>query len=111
MGAPLYISEIAPPNSRGSLMVLEAISFDAYWIPYGTRAMRGDWAFRLPFLLQMIPAQIPLGIETKKVSMYSLVSVDFLYLMKRLSWNGRAFLQKTDSMKPITLNLRPSRRT
>ncbi|GLI82198.1 hypothetical protein PoHVEF18_010605 [Penicillium ochrochloron] len=26
MGAPLYISEIAPPNLRGSLMVLEAIS-------------------------------------------------------------------------------------
>lgn len=25
MGAPLYISEIAPPNLRGSLLVLEAI--------------------------------------------------------------------------------------
>lgn len=42
MGAPLYISEIAPPNLRGSLMVLEAISIVvgavvAYWITYGTR--------------------------------------------------------------------------
>lgn len=42
MGAPLYISEIAPPNLRGSLMVLEAVSIVigaivAYWITYGTR--------------------------------------------------------------------------
>ncbi|KAJ5990228.1 hypothetical protein N7522_010435 [Penicillium canescens] len=63
MGAPLYISEIAPPNLRGSLMVLEAISIVigaivAYWITYGTRAIQGDWSFRLPFLLQMIPALI-----------------------------------------------------
>ncbi|KAJ5633629.1 hypothetical protein N7528_001471 [Penicillium herquei] len=61
MGAPLYISEIAPPNLRGSLMVLESVSIVigaivAYWITYGTRAMSGDWAFRLPFLLQMMPA-------------------------------------------------------
>ena len=44
MGAPLYISEIAPPNLRGSLMVLEAISIVigaivAYWITYGTRCV------------------------------------------------------------------------
>jgi MFS family permease len=61
MGAPLYISEIAPPNLRGSLLVLEAISIVigaiiAYWITYGTRHIAGVWAFRLPFLLQMIPA-------------------------------------------------------
>ncbi|KAJ5675955.1 hypothetical protein N7462_008852 [Penicillium macrosclerotiorum] len=61
MGAPLYISEIAPPNLRGSLMVLEAISIVigaivAYWITYGTRDISGEWAFRLPFLLQMVPA-------------------------------------------------------
>lgn len=42
MGAPLYISEIAPPNLRGSLMVLEALSIVigaivSYWITYGTR--------------------------------------------------------------------------
>lgn len=42
MGAPLYISEIAPPNLRGSLLALEAISIVigaiiAYWITYGTR--------------------------------------------------------------------------
>ncbi|GMG43262.1 unnamed protein product [Aspergillus oryzae var. brunneus] len=42
MGAPLYISEIAPPAWRGSLLVLESISIVigaivAYWITYGTR--------------------------------------------------------------------------
>ena len=41
MGAPVYISEIAPPNLRGSLLVLEALSIVigaiiAYWITYGT---------------------------------------------------------------------------
>ncbi|CAG7560632.1 unnamed protein product [Fusarium equiseti] len=63
MGAPLYISEIAPPNLRGSLLVLEAISIVigaiiAYWITYGCRDISNDWAFRLPFLLQMAPALI-----------------------------------------------------
>lgn len=61
MGAPLYITEIAPPNLRGSLLVLEAISIVigaiiSYWITYGTRHIDGDWAFRLPFVLQMAPA-------------------------------------------------------
>ena len=42
LGAPLYISEIAPPNLRGSLLVLESLSIVigailAYWITYGTR--------------------------------------------------------------------------
>lgn len=60
MGAPLYISEIAPPNLRGSLLVLEAISIVigaiiAYWITYGCRDISNHWAFRLPFLLQMAP--------------------------------------------------------
>jgi MFS family permease len=82
MGAPLYISEIAPPNLRGSLLVLEAFfiivgAIVAYWLTFGTRCVfsaqspwgsslltahtryiDGDWGFRLPFLLQMIPALI-----------------------------------------------------
>ncbi|KAI9759747.1 MAG: hypothetical protein M4579_002132 [Chaenotheca gracillima] len=61
MGAPLYISEIAPPELRGSLLVLEQLSIVtgaiiSYWITYGTRSMVGDWQFRLPFLLQIVPA-------------------------------------------------------
>ncbi|KAF5612152.1 quinate transporter [Fusarium sp. NRRL 25303] len=69
MGAPLYISEIAPPNLRGSLLVLEAISIVigaiiAYWITYGCRDISNDWAFRLPFLLQMVPAlMVGIGIQ------------------------------------------------
>lgn len=30
----------------------------AYWITYGTRYMAGEWAWRLPFLLQLIPGFI-----------------------------------------------------
>ncbi|KIW24678.1 uncharacterized protein PV07_10380 [Cladophialophora immunda] len=61
MGAPLYISEIAPPNLRGNLLVLEQFSIVigaivAYWITYGTNDIPNSWCFRLPFLLQMVPA-------------------------------------------------------
>lgn len=63
MVAPLYIGEISPPEIRGSLLVLEefCIVFGivvAYWITYGTRYMSGEWAWRLPFLLQMIPSTV-----------------------------------------------------
>ena len=60
MVAPLYISEISPPEIRGALLVLEELSIVtgivvAFWITYGTRYMSGEWAWRLPFLLQMVP--------------------------------------------------------
>ena len=63
MVAPLYISEIAPAEIRGSLLVLEELSIVtgiviAFWITYGTRYMAGEWAWRLPFLLQLIPGLI-----------------------------------------------------
>ena len=59
--APLYISEISPPEIRGTLLVLEEFSIVAgiviaFWITYGTRFIQGEWAWRLPFLLQMVPA-------------------------------------------------------
>lgn len=62
-GAPLYISEIAPPHLRGALLVLESVSIVlgavvSYWITYATRHMEGDIAFRLPFGLQMVCAII-----------------------------------------------------
>ncbi|KAH6957317.1 general substrate transporter [Fusarium avenaceum] len=59
----------APPNLRGSLLVLEAISIVigaiiAYWITYGCRDISNHWAFRLPFLLQMAPAlMVGIGIQ------------------------------------------------
>lgn len=63
MVAPLYISEISPPEIRGALLVLEELCIVtgivvAYWITYGTRYMAGEWSWRLPFLLQMIPGGI-----------------------------------------------------
>ncbi|KAJ5234402.1 uncharacterized protein N7469_003570 [Penicillium citrinum] len=63
MVAPLYISEISPPECRGTLLVLEEWCIVlgiviAYWITYGTRYMAGEWSWRLPFLLQMVPGFI-----------------------------------------------------
>lgn len=63
MGAPLYISEISPPNLRGTLLVLESVSIVsgvvmAYWISFGTRYIESEASFRLPFALQMICAII-----------------------------------------------------
>lgn len=62
-GAPLYISEIAPPNLRGALLVLESISIVsgvviAFWVTYGTRYIPGEASFRLPLGLQMVSATI-----------------------------------------------------
>jgi MFS family permease len=61
LGAPLYITEIAPPNLRGSLLVLEQFSIVvgaivSYWLTYGTSEIPNEWSWRLPFLLQMVPA-------------------------------------------------------
>ena len=79
MVAPLYISEISmykslvyieqhlltlppgPPECRGTLLVLEEFCIVsgiviAYWITFGTRYMAGEWSWRLPFLLQMVPS-------------------------------------------------------
>ncbi|RMY41507.1 hypothetical protein D0864_16194, partial [Hortaea werneckii] len=66
MVAPLYISEISPPEIRGTLLVLEEFSIVtgiviAFWITYGTRYMPSEWAWRLPFLLQIFPG-LGLGI-------------------------------------------------
>lgn len=66
MVAPLYMSEISPPEIRGTLLVLEewSIVFGivvAYWITYGTRYLASgttEWTFRFPFLLQILPAII-----------------------------------------------------
>ncbi|KXG51101.1 General substrate transporter [Penicillium griseofulvum] len=60
MVAPLYISEISPPECRGTLLVMEEWCIVlgiviAFWITYGTQYMVGEWAWRLPFLLQLIP--------------------------------------------------------
>lgn len=63
MVAPLYISEISPPEIRGALLVLEEFSIVlgiivAYWITYGTQYIPSDWSWRLPFLIQIAPGLV-----------------------------------------------------
>ncbi|KAF2237453.1 putative MFS monosaccharide transporter [Viridothelium virens] len=58
--APLYISEISPPETRGALLVLEEFAIVtgiviAFWITYGTQYISSEWSWRLPFLLQLVP--------------------------------------------------------
>lgn len=55
-----------PPECRGTLLVLEEFCIVlgiviAHWITYGTRFMAGEWSWRLPFLLQMIPGFVLAG--------------------------------------------------
>ncbi|RCI16641.1 hypothetical protein L249_2575 [Ophiocordyceps polyrhachis-furcata BCC 54312] len=66
MVVPLYISEISPPEIRGTLLVLEELSIVvgivvAFWITYGTQFIESDWSWQLPFLLQIFPG-ILLGV-------------------------------------------------
>lgn len=66
MVAPLYISEISPPEIRGALLALEELSIVtgiviAFWITYGTRYIAGEWSWRLPFVLQIVPALLLAG--------------------------------------------------
>ncbi|RSH92685.1 hypothetical protein EHS25_008130 [Saitozyma podzolica] len=61
--APMYISEISPPNVRGALLVLESNLIVLgviimFYITYATRHMASDWAFRLPFTVQMAPCVV-----------------------------------------------------
>ncbi|PPJ57782.1 hypothetical protein CBER1_00118 [Cercospora berteroae] len=63
MVTPLYISEISSAEVRGSLLVCEEFSIVvgiviAFWTTYGTYHMDNEWAWRLPFLLQMVPADM-----------------------------------------------------
>lgn len=63
---PLYNAELAPPEVRGFLVALQQLTttvgiFLAYWIAYGTSHIDGgssQWAWRIPLLVQGIPAII-----------------------------------------------------
>ncbi|KAH8675185.1 putative MFS monosaccharide transporter [Ilyonectria robusta] len=57
---PLYISEISPPEIRGTLLVFEELSIVigivvSFWITYGTQYIGSHWSWQLPFLIQIIP--------------------------------------------------------
>ena len=56
--APVYISEMAPPEIRGTLLVLQELSITtaivvAFFTTYGTRFIDSEWSWRLPFLIQV----------------------------------------------------------
>ncbi|KAK4899543.1 hypothetical protein LTR27_003276 [Elasticomyces elasticus] len=66
---PLYNAELAPPEVRGFLIALQQLTttigiFLAYWIAYGTNYIGGtgdeqsNMAWRLPLIIQGIPAVI-----------------------------------------------------
>ncbi|KAJ7834979.1 MFS monosaccharide transporter, partial [Mycena olivaceomarginata] len=60
MLSPLYISEISPPEVRGSLIALEQFSIVlgvvvGFWIGFFTRHVPGSLSWRLPLGLQIAP--------------------------------------------------------
>ncbi|KAL1741738.1 general substrate transporter [Schizophyllum fasciatum] len=63
MLSPLYISEVSPPELRGSLMALEQFSIVlgcvlGFWTGFATRNMPGSRAWRLPLAAQLLPGAL-----------------------------------------------------
>ncbi|TRM68921.1 major facilitator superfamily domain-containing protein [Schizophyllum amplum] len=63
MLSPLYISEVSPPELRGSLMALEQFSIVlgcvlGFWTGFATRNIPGSLAWRIPLGVQIIPGLI-----------------------------------------------------
>ncbi|KAI8300704.1 Major facilitator-type transporter ecdD [Colletotrichum sp. SAR11_59] len=69
MVVPLYLSELAPPNLRGSLVALQQLGITvgimiAFWLDYGTQHIGGTGdsqspvAWRLPLALQCVPSLV-----------------------------------------------------
>lgn len=63
MTSPLYQSEIAPPEIRGSLISLQqlAVTFGiliSFWIDYGLTNIGGQAAWRIPLCLQIVFALV-----------------------------------------------------
>lgn len=67
--SPLYNAELAPPEIRGLLIAMQQLAITvgimiAYWITFGSNFIGGtgegqsDWAWRLPLIIQGIPAVI-----------------------------------------------------
>ncbi|CCF41315.1 sugar transporter [Colletotrichum higginsianum] len=72
MVVPLYLSELAPPNLRGSLVALQQLGITvgimvAFWLDYGTQHIGGTGdgqspaAWRFPLALQCVPSMILAG--------------------------------------------------
>ncbi|KAJ5747111.1 uncharacterized protein N7511_008807 [Penicillium nucicola] len=72
MVIPLYLSEISPPELRGSLVSLQQLAISggimiAFWLDYGTQFIGGtgdgqsEAAWRLPLALQCVPSLLLAG--------------------------------------------------
>lgn len=66
--APIYLIEIAYPTWRGIGSGLFNVcswyigSMTASWTTYGTGFMTSDWSWRIPVIIQAIPAAIAMGL-------------------------------------------------
>jgi sugar porter (SP) family MFS transporter len=63
---PLYHTEIAPPDVRGRLITLFSAmasvgTIVGYFVNFGTSYISSDWAWRAPFLMQLIICLLLLG--------------------------------------------------
>jgi len=59
--APVYCIEIAPPQWRGRMTALYNTGWSGGAIPaaavvFGTQTMKSNWSYRIPLLLQAVPA-------------------------------------------------------
>ncbi|KAL3440968.1 general substrate transporter [Aspergillus insuetus] len=72
MVVPLYLSEVAPPNLRGSLVALQQLAITlgimiAFWLDYGTQHIGGTGegqspaAWRFPLAFQCVPSLVLAG--------------------------------------------------
>ncbi|KZV88935.1 general substrate transporter [Exidia glandulosa HHB12029] len=61
VGAPTYCIEIAPPHWRGRMTALYNTGWNAGAIPaaaicLGTKSIQNNWAWRIPLIIQALPA-------------------------------------------------------
>lgn len=84
MVVPLYLSELAPPNIRGSLVALQQLGITigiciAFWLEYGTQYIGGtgegqsEASFRVPLSLQLIPSIVLAAVATGPAPLYRTV--------------------------------------
>jgi MFS family permease len=66
MLCPLFIGEIASPETRGALVALEQLSIVlgvvlGFWVGFATRSLSGSISWRLPVGIQVFPGAVLAG--------------------------------------------------
>ena len=66
MLCPLFIGEIASPETRGALVALEQFSIVlgvvlGFWVGFATRSLPGSISWRLPLGIQVLPGAVLAG--------------------------------------------------